>query len=116
KRLIPKDMPLDQIPIDDIDLDFLRDVSLSDVYDYLEYMSGERPTQQNSAATDYGLNSTSRARKVSAIRAFFRYLTDKKHVLEVNPVSNLESPTIRKSLPVYLTAEDSVRLLDAVQG
>ena len=53
---------------------------------------------------------------MSAIRAFFRYLTDKKHVLEVNPVSNLESPTIRKSLPVYLTAEDSVRLLDAVQG
>ena len=116
KRLVPKDTPLDQIPIDDIDLDFLRDVTLSDVYDYLEYMSGERPTQQNSAATDYGLNSTSRARKVSAIRAFFRYLTDKKHVLEVNPVSNLESPTIRKSLPVYLTAEDSVRLLDAVQG
>ena len=37
-------------------------------------------------------------------------------MLEVNPVSNLESPTIRKSLPVYLTAEDSVRLLDAVQG
>ena len=116
KQLVPKDMPLDQIPIDNIDLDFLRDVTLSDVYDYLEYMSGERPTQQNSAATDYGLNSTSRARKVSAIRAFFRYLTDKKHVLEVNPVSNLESPTIRKSLPVYLTAEDSVRLLDAVQG
>ena len=71
KRLVPKDTPLDQIPIDDIDLDFLRDVTLSDVYDYLEYMSGERPTQQNSAATDYGLNSTSRARKVSAIRAFF---------------------------------------------
>ena len=109
-------MPIDQIPIDDIDLAFLRDVTLSDAYDYLEYMSGERPTQQNSAATDYGLNSNSRARKVSAIRAFFRYLTDKKHVLEVNPVSNLESPTIRKSLPVYLTADDSVRLLEAVQG
>ena len=106
KRLVPKDTPLDQIPIDDIDLDFLRDVTLSDVYDYLRSARlCERPTQQNSAATDYGLNSTSRARKVSAIRAFFRYLTDKKHVLEVNPVSNLESPTIRKSLPVYLTAE-----------
>ena len=116
KGLVPRDMPIDQIPIDDIDLAFLRDVTLSDAYDYLEYMSGERPTQQNSAATDYGLNSNSRARKVSAIRAFFRYLTDKKHVLEVNPVSNLESPTIRKSLPVYLTTDDSVRLLESVQG
>ena len=116
KRLMPKDMPIDQIPIEDIDIEFLRDITLSDAYDYLEYMSGERPTQQNSTSTDYGLNSTSRARKVSAIRAFFRYLTDKKHVLEVNPVSNLESPTIRKSLPVYLTTDDSVRLLEAVQG
>ena len=116
KGLVPKDLPLDQIPIEDIDIDFLRDVTLSDAYDYLEYMSGERPTQQNSSATDYGLNSVSRARKVSAIRAFFRYLTDKKHVLDVNPVSNLESPTIRKSLPVYLTTNDSIRLLEAVQG
>ena len=75
-----------------------------------------RPTQQNSTATDYGLNSTSRARKVSSIRAFFRYLTDKKHVLEVNPDSNLESPSIRKALPVYLSTDDSVRLLESVQG
>ena len=79
-------------------------------------MSGERPTQQNSTATDFGLSGTSRARKVSAIRAFFRYLTDKRHLLDSNPVSNLESPTIRKTLPVYLTTDDSVRLLEAVQG
>lgn len=116
KGLVPKDMPLEQIPIDDIDIEFLKDITLSDVYDYLEYMSGERPTQQNSTATHYGLSGTSRARKVSAIRALFRYLTDKKHVLDVNPVSNLESPVIRKSLPVYLTTDDSVRLLESVQG
>lgn len=116
KGFAPKEMPLDQIPIDDIDVNFLEQVTLSDAYDYLEYMSGERPTQQNSALTEYGLNSTSRARKVSAIRAFFRYLTDKKHLLEHNPMSNLEAPTIRKSLPVYLTTEDSVKLLESVQG
>ena len=116
KGLVARNMPIEEIPIDDIDVAFLKDITLSDAYDYLEYMSGERPTQQNSSATDYGLNSVSRARKVSAIRAFFRYLTDKKHVLDVNPVSNLESPTIRKSLPVYLTTDDSIRLLEAVQG
>lgn len=116
KGLVPQNMPLDQIAIDDIDIDFLKQVTLSDAYDYLEYMSGERPTQQNSASTEYGLSGTSRARKVSAIRAFFRYLTDKRHVLEHNPVSNLESPTIRKTLPVYLTTDDSIQLLESVQG
>ena len=116
KGLVSKELPLDKIPIEDVDAAFLAEVTLSDVYDYLEYMSGERPTQQNSTATDFGLSGNSRARKVSAIRAFFRYLTDKKHILENNPVSNLESPTIRKTLPVYLTAEDSIRLLESVQG
>lgn len=116
KGIVPRDMPIEQIPVDDVDIPFLRDITLSDAYDYLEYMSGERPTQQNSDATQYGLSGNSRARKVSALRSFFRYLTDKKHVLDNNPISNLESPTIRKSLPVYLTTEDSLQLLDAVQG
>ena len=116
KGVVPRELPIDQVSIEDIDIDFLREITLSDAYDYLEYMSGERPTQQNSTATNFGLSSTSRARKVSAIRAFFRYLTDKRHLLEVNPMSNLEAPSIRNSLPVYLTTEDSIRLLDAVQG
>lgn len=116
KGLVSRDLPLDKIAIDDVDIEFLRTITLSDVYDYLEYMAGERPTQQNSVTTDYGLSGTSRARKVSAIRAFFRYLTNKKHLLEVDPVRYLESPTTRKSLPVYLTTEDSIRLLESVQG
>lgn len=116
KGLVPRELPIDRIAIDDVDIDFLKTVTLSDAYDYLEYMSGERPTQQNSPDTEFGLSVNSRARKVSAIRAFFRYLTDKKHLLETNPMASLESPTIRKTLPVYLTADDSVKLLEAVQG
>ena len=102
KGAVDKNLPLDEIDISDIDLDFIRDITLSDTYDYLEYMAQSRPTQQNSNHTNYGLSVNSRARKVSAIRAFFRYLTDKQHVLEVNPVNGLEAPTVRKSLPTYL--------------
>ena len=65
KGLVPKDLPLDQIPIEDIDIDFLRDVTLSDAYDYLEYMSGERPTQKNSTATDFGLSGDVYKRQAS---------------------------------------------------
>ncbi len=116
KGLASFDTPVDQIPIDDIDIDFLKGVTLSDAYDYLEYMSGERPKQQNSVSTGYGITGNSRARKVSAIRSFFKYLTDKKRLLEVNPVSGLDSPKIHRRLPAYLTVDDSVSLLDAVQG
>lgn len=116
KRLVPAHMALDQIPFDDVDMDFIREITLSDVYDYLEYLASERETQQNSASTGHGLSGTSRARKISTLRTFFKYLTDKVHLLDVNPVSELESTTIRRSLPTYLSIEESVRLLDAVQG
>ena len=102
KGAVDKNLPLDEIDISDIDLDFIRDITLSDTYDYLEYMAQSRPTQQNSNHTNYGLSVNSRARKVSAIRAFFRYLTDKQHVLEVNPVSGLEAadcPKVPADLP-----------------
>ena len=39
KKLISKDIPFDQIPIDDIDLPFVRAVSLTDVYAYMNYLS-----------------------------------------------------------------------------
>ena len=65
KGLVPRELPIDRIAIDDIDIDFLKTVTLSDAYDYLEYMSGERPTQQNSPDTEFGLSVNSRARKVS---------------------------------------------------
>lgn len=116
KGLVAAATPLERIPIADVDAAFLQDVTLTDVYDYLEYMQGERPTQPNSSGTGYGLNGASRARKVSALRAFFRFLTDKRGLLPVNPVANLESPSIRRSLPSYLTTEDSLRLLEAVDG
>lgn len=116
KRLAPADLPMDRIPFEDITIDFIREITLSDVYDYLEYLASERETQQNSASTGRGLSSTSRARKISTLRTFFKYLTDKVHLLEVNPVSELESTTVRNAMPTYLSIEESMQLLDAVQG
>lgn len=105
KRVAPYQTPDDEISIDDIGIDFIRDISLSDVYSYLSYLNREK-----------GLNEASRARKISAIRSLFKYLTVKTHQLAKNPVQDLDSPKIRKSLPRYLTLEESVRLLQSVQG
>ena len=46
KGAVDKNLPLDEIDISDIDLDFIRNITLSDTYDYLEYMAQSRPTQQ----------------------------------------------------------------------
>lgn len=116
KNGLPRDTELDSISIADIDLDFVRSVTLSDVYDYLGYMSRDRVKNQNAQDPEYGLNSASRARKVAAIRSFYKYLTLKTHKLDANPIQDLDSPKIMKSLPKYLSLNESEKLLDSVDG
>lgn len=105
KGLVPTDTPMEQISIADVQLDLLRDVGLSQVYDYLFYLSRER-----------GLNNASRARKAASIRSFFKYLSNKTHQLDHNPVEELDSPKLKKSLPRYLTLDESIQLLESVSG
>lgn len=115
-RGLSEGIPFSEISIADIDIDFIRSITLSDAYNFLMYTVQERPKHQNSDNSDIGLIATSRARKISALRSFFKYLTDKAHLLENNPLQNLEYPTIRRSLPRFLTVEESQRLLMAVDG
>ena len=42
RDLVPRDTPLDEIGILDIDADFLRKVSVVEVYEYLSYLSRDR--------------------------------------------------------------------------
>ncbi|MBC8584348.1 tyrosine recombinase XerC [Youxingia wuxianensis] len=94
-----------QISIQDVGLDTISTVTLSDVYRFLDYTLSER---QNNAKT--------RSRKVSAIRSFFNYLTVKENKLTENPVKNLEVPSVKKSVPKYLTLEESLDLLTHIDS
>ena len=67
-------------------------------------------------APDYGISASARARKLSAIKSFYKYLTVRTKQLTENPVADLEYPKLRKSLPKYLTMEQSAALLQAVSG
>ena len=111
-----RDRPLDEISILDIDIDFIRTITLTDIYGYLTYLSRDRAQQPNSRHTDYGLSAATRARKIATLRSFFNYLTNKVHLLENNPIKDLDSPKLKKDLPRYLTLDESVELLDSVEG
>lgn len=119
-KLMRSEMPihtrLDDIPIKDIDLEFVRDISTSDVFDFLSYLANDRNPNPDSPAPEYGISPTSRARKLSAIKSFYKYLTVRTKQLEENPVADLEYPKLRKSLPKYLTMEQSAALLSSVSG
>lgn len=111
-----KDQTLDEISISDIDLPFVKSVTLTDIYGYMTYLSRDRARYHNSQMSNYGLNAASRARKIATIRSFYNYLTNKVHLLDVNPVKDIDSPKIMKSLPKYLTLNESIQLLQSVDG
>jgi len=118
KDLLPNDTPFEEITIMDIDFDFVKSVSITDVYEYLAFLSRDRPKQPNSRNTDYGLSAASRARKTAVIRSYYKYLTlkSKNNRLSENPVADLDSPKLRKTLPRYLSLDESFNLLDSVDG
>ena len=119
-KLMRADMPihtrLDEIDIRDVDLDFIRGITTTDIFDFLSYLANDRTPNPDSPAPDYGISPAARARKLSAIKSFYKYLTVRTRQLAENPVADLEYPKLRKSLPKYLTLEQSAALLQAVSG
>ena len=113
---LARNTPLDQISIDDVDLELVSSVTLSDVYSYMNYLSRDRIVHPNSPDAHSGLSAPARARKVAAIRSFYKYLTNKAKLISENPMQDLDSPHLKKSLPRYLDLEESVSLLDHVDG
>jgi integrase/recombinase XerC len=65
-----------------------------------------------SELAERGIVKTSIARKLSAIRSFYRYLVREKIIVK-NPIEQVSSPKLDKRLPSFLTIEEMKRLLDA---
>ncbi len=105
RGLVPRDTALDDITIDELELDFFASVTLSEVYDFMAYLSRDR-----------GLSAASRARMIISIKGLYNYLTVKTRQLATSPVQDMDTPKLKKALPRYLTLEQSQRLLTAANG
>lgn len=95
----------DEISIKEIPVSFIEEITLHDLYEYLSYTLRERLN-----------NANSRARKVSSLRSFFKYMVTKAKLVETNPAAELDSPKIPKVLPRYLSLDESKQLLENVDG
>ncbi len=119
-KLMRNDMPmntdLEIIPIKDIDISFVASISTSEIFDFLSYLANDRIPNPDSPMSDRGISASTRARKLSAIKSFYKYLTIRTKQLTENPVADLEYPKLRKSLPKYLTMAESAALLKSVSG
>ena len=105
RGMADKNTPFEEIDISPVDIELIKTVTLSDLYSFLVYCKNER-----------GNNPATRARKTSTLKIFFRYLCEQTHRLETNPTLMLDSPKVKQSLPKHLTLEDSLELLNSVDG
>ena len=98
---LTKETDFSKITINDLPISVIRKITLDDIHAFISYL-----------ATELRSKSSTRARKVSSIRIFFKYLSAKAKLIETNPAQNLETPKLDRRMPKYLTLEDSKKLLD----
>lgn len=92
-----------EIPIGDIDKDFITKIKLTDLYAFLSFAEKQRNN-----------GTYARARKVATLKSFFKFLHGKAKIIPENPTLELESPKINKRHPVYLTLDESLKLLSSL--
>ena len=95
---------LQKVKYSDLSIETIKKIKLEDLHSFLGYLT-----------KNYNSKATTRSRKVSSLRVFFNYLTQ-KNLIEINPTQNLETPKIGKRLPKYLSLDDSRKLLDVASN
>ena len=93
------------IDIRQLDLSFMGSIRTSEIYAFLQYSGSVRKNLW-----------AAKARKLVTIRMFYRYLVNKTKQLEINPAAEIESPKPRKSLPKFLSLQESLTLLETIKN
>lgn len=99
----PEKAELSEVDISSLDYELAGSVRTEEIYSYMLYLASAR-----------GNKVRIRARRLSAIKAFYKYHTVKSRRLADNPAKDIDSPTIKPALPKYMTLEESVRLLESI--
>lgn len=97
---ITKEDDYDKINVSNFSINDLKKITLEDIHSYISHLAIENRSKP-----------ATRARKISTLRIFFKYLATKEKILDVNPAQDLETPKLDKRMPKYLSLEQSQKLL-----
>ena len=94
---------LEKISIKELTIDDVNRVDTQLIIDFLAYARNDR---QN--------NSSTRNRKLSALKSFFKHAYNKKHLINKNPAADIDGIKANKALSKFLTIEEATTLLSTV--
>lgn len=95
----------EEISISELTIDDANSITAQNILDFLVYLGQERKN-----------STTTRMRKLSALKSFYNYAYGKRHLVDNNPTTDIDAPKKNSTVPKYLTVEESVRLLEAVKN
>lgn len=100
----PTTPEFDEIDISALTAEYFGTITTSRIYDFIFY-----------TGTGRGNAANARARKLSAIKSFYKYMTVHEHYFDVNPAITIDTPKLKKTLPKHLSADESRDLLVTVE-
>lgn len=100
----------EKIKIADVDKDFLKLISKDDIESFLKFLQKEKNDNKHNGHNGV----TSRNNKLSAVKAFYRYL-QKNEGFDVNPAELVDRPRLPKRDPKYLKINEAIALLNSSQ-
>lgn len=92
-----------QIDSSDVDLNFFKNIDVIDLHSFMGFLDHNRSN-----------GSSTRSRKTSSIRTFYKYLINIRKLDIINPAELLDSPKKNIRQPVYLTLDESLSLLKVI--
>ncbi|GHU36838.1 tyrosine recombinase XerC [Clostridia bacterium] len=102
---VPADADFDTIDVSHLDFAFISSVTTEDVLEFLFYVKDGRHAE-----------TCARARKLTAVKQFFKYLTNHKNILDRNPAEHIDTPTLPLKLPKFLSLEECEKLFAAIES
>ena len=99
-----EDAELKEIDPKGLDTAFWGSVTKEDVYEYLYFLNRE-----------CGNKKSSTARRLASLHGFYDYLVNQVNRLSQDPTASIKPPKQDKVLPKYLTAAQSMQLLESTQ-
>lgn len=92
-----------KIDSSDVDLNFFKNIDVIDLHSFMGFLDHNRSN-----------GSSTRSRKTSSIRTFYKYLINIRKLDIINPAELLDSPKKNIRQPVYLTLDESLDLLKVI--
>ena len=117
RGIVAPDISFEEIPVDDISLEFVKGITKADINNYIDYLRSDRLIHTNTMSKDrLGLSPAATKRKFACLRSFYNYLCVGAELIDADPTAGVLTPQNHRKLPSYLSESEAFRLLDSVDG